>query len=938
VRKNAILAFAAGTILNIATPALAQDVPAFRVPMGSAPTSSTIEPTYAWLEQLGSCSTSCGTGTRTTSYQCQNVADYDYSGAGYGLPEPDSACTASVGPKPASAGSSCTVYSGCGYDWVKPAVSQTPVSYQSNPVGRIGCGYVNTVFSPYCQRTGGGSNVVMANGDHRFCSGDRPDYDPVAAGDPDALGYDRNVSQTGVCDTSDHDWRPDDTTSGWSSWTGQGNGDCDSAATRTRSVSCYRRFDNTIQPDTSCSSSARPASTQTEARYGSCSYSYVYGAYGTWSSGCDTNATRTRTATCTRSNNGGQAVAESECTGRGITKEATSDTSPQYDSCSYAFQPGGWSGWSSACDANATRTRSAPCVRSNNGGQTVADSECTSRGQAKPATSETGAQYGSCSYSFATGSWGSYNSGCSASATRTRSVTCMRSNNGGAAVSDSECTSRGVPQPASSETTAQYGSCSYARGGETGVSGWDNGCSATANRTHYYSCIRSDGTAVAGGECTGRGIAVTSNEQGANYSGCTYSLQDAGVGACQSNNQAPHYWRCIRNQTGEQVDSSAYCGRPNPTYDSCSYYSYAIEDGGVGACQSNNQAPHYWRCRRNDGQYVDSATYCGRSNPTYDACTYFTYRIEDGGVGACQSNNQAPHYWRCIRNQDGAQVDSATYCGRPNPTYDACTYFTYRIEDAGVGACNGTNRPHYWRCVRNQDGAQVDSATYCGRSNPTYDSCSYTYRLEDGGLGSCQTNDQAPHYWRCIRNETGEQVDSGAYCGRGNPTYEACSYPWGYTPNYGGWSACSAGGSQTRTMDSCTRSDGTAVSTAYCTNAGHAPSQSQSCTRQSYCQSTTDNLYQYSCSGTEVARGGYSWARYGGTQNGARTGDPERAMQCFSIGGTCLARREEGWSDYGDPEGGGTEYICTVGGSVVQSHTFVSDSFRQEYTEACELR
>jgi hypothetical protein len=675
------MALAASTVLAISSPASAQSTPSFRVPMGAAPTSSTVEPTYAWLETLGNCSTSCGTGTRSTTYQCQNVADYDYSGVGYGLPEPDSMCAASAGPRPASTSASCTVYSGCGYDWVRPPVVQTPIPLTTNPVGRLGCGYVKTVFSPYCQRTGSGANVVMANGDHRFCSGDRPDYDPVAAGDPDALGYDRNVTQTSACSTPDHEWRPGDATTGWGSWVGGGGGDCDTASTRTRAVVCYRKFDGSAQPDTSCDAGTRPASTQTEARYASCSYSYVYGTYGAWSSNCDTNATRTRTATCTRSNNGGQAVADSECSSRGIAKEATSETSAQYSSCSYTFQPTAWSTWSSGCDTNATRTRTAPCVRSNNGGQTVADTECTNRGQTKPATSETGAQYGSCDYTFSTGSWGSWSNECTSAATRTRSVTCMRNNNGGTAVADSECTSRGVSQPASSETSSQYGACSYSRGGETGVSGWDNGCSGVANRTHYYSCIRSDGTAVASSECTGRGIAVTSNEQGANYASCTYRIEDAGVGACQSNNQAPHYWRCVRNQTGEQVDSSAFCGR---------------------------------------------------SNPTYDACTYYSYSLRDSGVGACQTNDQAPHYWKCIRSPDGVEVDSATYCGRAATTYDSC------------------------------------------------------------------------------------------------------SYPWGYTPNYSGWNACSASGTQTRSMSSCTRSDGTAVSTTYCTNAGHQATQSQSCENNPY--------------------------------------------------------------------------------------------------------
>jgi hypothetical protein len=927
LKSRILLTLAGSTILAIASPAAAQDTPAFRVPMGSAPTSSAVEATYAWLEQLGSCSTTCGTGTRTTTYQCQNVADYDYSGGGYGLPEADSACTASVGPKPTSTNASCTVYSGCGYDWVKPPVAQTPIAIATNPVGRLGCGQIRSVFSPYCQRTGGGSNVVMANGDHRFCSGDRPDYDPVAAGDPDALGYDRDAPQTGSCNTSDHEWRPNDTTTGWGSWIGGGGGDCDSAATRTRTVSCYRRFDNTMQSDTSCNAATRPASTQTEARYGSCSYSYSYAAYGAWSSGCDTNATRTRAESCIRSNNGGQAVALSECTSRGVGgRQATTETAPQYDSCSYAFQPTAWSGWSSSCDANATRTRSVPCVRSNNGGQTVADTECTNRGQTKPATSETGAQYGSCSYSFATGAWGSYNSSCSNNATRTRSVTCMRNNNGGTAVADSECTSQGVARPASSETTGQYGGCGYSAVNPGGWSGWASGCSGSTTRTRQYQCLRNNdgGQIVGDGECTGRGVSLTETQSGANYSGCTYTLQDAGVGACQSNNQAPHYWRCIRNQTGEQVDSAAFCGRPNPTYDACSYYSYELQDAGVGACQSNSQAPHYWRCiRRPDGAQVDSATYCGRSNPTYDACTYvppYTYSIEDAGVGACQSNNQAPHYWRC-RRSDGQLVDSPTYCGRSNPTYDSCSYYSYTIVDAGVGACQSNNQaPHYWQCRRNPDGAMVDSATYCGRSNPTYDACTYTptytYSIEDAGVGACQTNDQAPHYWRCRRSD-GQLVDSPTYCGRANPTYDACSYPWGYTPSYGGWNACS-GGTQTRSMTACTRSDGTAVSGSYCNNAGHPTTQSQSCTV------TPEYITGDLCEGGSLL-GQYEVFRSGGYQNPyyppEREGGDRWVLDgCLTQAGRCSIREDSDWSEYGTYETYYTRWSCYDHSSGVSPH------------------
>jgi hypothetical protein len=908
---------AATTLLGVAAPSLAaaQSTPAFRVPLGSAPTSSNVAATYAWLEQIGSCSTTCGTGTRTTGYQCQNVADYDYSGAGYGIPEAETMCTSTIGAKPADVGSSCTVYSGCGYDWVKPPVVQKPIPLESNPTGRIDCGYVNQKFSPVCQRTGGnGGTVTMAAGDHGFCSADRPDYNDVAAGRPDALGYDRNVVQTAACAPQDHDWIQ----SGFGSW----SSDCDTNATRTQVVQCKRRFDGktygtATEEDARCGP-GRPAASETSARYGSCSFRYDYTAWSTWSSDCDTNATRTRIGTCIRSNNGGQAMTDAACTAAGVTKEAVSENAPRYGSCTYEFKTTAWGAFNSGCSASAVRTRDVWCQRSNN--DRVDNRECTNRGQSMPATTETAAQYGSCSYSWEQGGFGSWSSGCSNTATRIQTVRCKRDLDG-ATAAESSCSGA---KPALSQTSGQYGSCSYSAGGTpSGWSGWSNGCSASATRTRQYQCVRSNdgGQIVPDGECLGRQVNLTESQTGANYASCSYVIEDAGVGACNGTTK-PHYWICRRQQTGESVDTNAYCGRSNPTQETCSY-TYTLGDAGVGACQTNNQAPHYWNCRRNEtGEMVDSSTYCGRSNPTYEACQYpFTYTLRDAGVGACngvnkphywsctrdqtgegvdsatycgrgnptyeacadtyslrdsglgacQTNNQAPHYWSCIRDRTGEQVDSATYCGRANPTYEACTYpWTYRLEDAGVGACNGTNRPHYWGCIREQDGARVDAASFCGRTNPTYEACGFTYTLGDGGVGACQTNNQAPHYWNCRRNETGEMVDSGAYCGRTNPTYDACTYPWGYTPGYGGFTACS-GGTQSQTINSCTRSDGTAVDPSQCTNAGHPATRSQSCESQKICKYgpmenpsnyVGFNLTQISNDGAQLAQAAYNFGSY----------------------------------------------------------------------------
>jgi hypothetical protein len=297
----------AGTILAMATPALAQtNAPAFRVPIGNGSATSSSPPIYAWLESISECSSTCGSGTRTTSFQCQNAADFDYSGSGYGAPEADALCTSSVGPIPASTSSSCTNYSGCGYDWVKPPVQQTPVQIETNPIGRIGCGQVRSVFSPYCQRTGGSTAVVLPSSDHRFCRNDTPDYNQVAAGDPDALGYDRTNPQYGSCNTTDHEWRAGSF--------GAFNSACSTTATQTRSVTCYRRFDNAAVADDRCDPATKPASSNVQPIYTSCSYDWINGddaAWSAWSSTCSNSANRTRNPQCRRSN--GDVVADASC-------------------------------------------------------------------------------------------------------------------------------------------------------------------------------------------------------------------------------------------------------------------------------------------------------------------------------------------------------------------------------------------------------------------------------------------------------------------------------------------------------------------------------------------------------------------------------------------------------------------------------------------------
>ncbi len=553
-RRWVAFVLAASTIMAglAATPVAAQEA-AFRVPIGLTGSATGVPPVYAWLERVSECSAGCGSGSRTTSYQCQNAADFDYSGNGYGAPEPDGECGAAIGAKPTPGQSACTNYSGCGYDWVKPAAERTALALGSHPVGRVGCGYVHESFSPYCQRTGGGAAVVLSAADHRFCRSDSPDYDHVAAGDPDALGYDRNVVQTASCSAADHEWRSGDF--------GAFDDTCSSTAVQTRMVSCHRRFDGEASPDAACDPSARPSSTNVQAVYTSCSYDWTGatdGAWGAWSSNCSGSATRTRAVTCRRSN--GDIVADSECLALGNAKPETSETRGVYTDCTYAA--GGaktYGSWSSGCSPRAVRTVSSQCVRSD--GSVVAATECTDRGT-EVTSNQTEAIYDQCSYSFSIGEWSDWSGHCTVSGTHTRSITCQRSD--GTSLADSECTDRGVARPSSSETTGVYDGCSYGRGSEIGVSDWSSHCSSTAKRTHFYACRRSDGAIVADAECGTRSVGLALGEEAQVYDGCGYEAVNwSDWSACADGRQTSA--ASCRRSDGAIVAASECESRNRPT-------------------------------------------------------------------------------------------------------------------------------------------------------------------------------------------------------------------------------------------------------------------------------------------------------------------------------------------------------------------------------------
>jgi len=98
---------------------------------------------------------------------------------------------------------------------------------------------------------------------------------------------------------------------------------------------------------------------------------------------------------------------------------------------------------------------------------------------------------------------------------------------------------------------------------------WSGGCSVNAYQTRSVTCVKSTGGTAPPTQCSSAGArpAVTKNQT--DYSTCTYSLHDHGVGAC-TNGTRPHYYDCMRSD-GTDGTFVGVCrpGWNNPVMEAC---------------------------------------------------------------------------------------------------------------------------------------------------------------------------------------------------------------------------------------------------------------------------------------------------------------------------------------------------------------------------------
>ena len=712
----------------------------------------------------------------TTAKWAETRTVADYSACGYewiegAWQDPGNSCTATetqTRSVTCRRSDGTTVETGCD-PATKPATSQQVADYS-------GCGYEwdQTAWSAWSSTCSATANRTR----NAFCV--RSDGTTVSDSSCNASTKPTESQTQGVYTGCSFDW---DT----GAWQDPG-ASCTANESQTRTVECMRSDGTKATSETSCTKT-KPSGSRSVADYSGCSYAWVEGAWNTGGASCTANESQSRSVTCRRSD--GTTVDDSLCTS---TKPNTTQSVPDYSGCSFSWDSSAWSAWSSTCSSNANRTRSVVCERSDG---TVAASE-TSCTEPKPATSETKAVYSSCTYDWKATPWQDPGASCTANETQTRNVTCQSSD--GRTVADSYCT---TTKWAESRTVADYSACTFAWD-TTNWSAWSNTCSSSATRTRSVTCERSDGTVAASeSSCTEAKPAASQTQ--AVYSGCSYTWDSSAWSAwsstCSSNATRSRTVRCERGDGTYVSDSSCTTAKPETDqtqaiYSGCAYTwdIGAWQDPGA-SCTTSETQTRTVRCERGDGTYVADSN-CTTTKPS-------TTRTVSDDSG-CTAGSSLTVDW-------GAWSWNST-----------CSSSATRSR---TGTCEGDGQPVPNSWCTSQGIALTESYTGANYSGCTYD---WDYTNWSSWSSSCSSSATRTRSVWCERSN-GDNVGDSYCSGAGTKpastnsgaVYSGCTY----TATYGPWSTCS-GGTQSRSITACTRSDGANVATSNCSPA----TQSQSCT------------------------------------------------------------------------------------------------------------
>jgi len=223
--------------------------------------------------------------------------------------------------------------------------------------------------------------------------------------------------------------------------------------------------------------------------------------------------------------------------------------------CTYDWKPGDWSDYSSTCSATATRTRGVACMRTD---QTVADSEARCQAGTKPALSETADVSTSCTYAWNYSAWNVVPA--CGDTTQSRTASCRRSDG-----TDGGTHCAGQTQDALSGTVYDTQTCGYSwKPGDW--SNYSSTCSDAATRTRSEACVRSDNQPVDAALCAGKTHNNLSETAGV-YSSCGHAWKyGAWVSAstCSNSTTQTRTATCMRTINGADVPvSDSWCsGQP----------------------------------------------------------------------------------------------------------------------------------------------------------------------------------------------------------------------------------------------------------------------------------------------------------------------------------------------------------------------------------------
>lgn len=468
--------------------------------------------------RTATCQANSNSGSRTRAITClrsdgttvSNSTCQDKLG---NPPATSQACTPTSGFSCGTKGSTTrtvTLTNTCSWAWKTSSWSSWSSTCSDN---------ATRTRSVWCERSDGYHDPVTTN-----CSGSKPATSQTAEVTT-GCSYTWETSSWGSCTGGAGTWQY----TAWSPVSGCGDvtqtrdATCEANAnsgSQSRTVVC-RRSDGTIDSNSECQNALGdpPATTQTctptsgfscgtkgptsqtVTLTDTCSYTWKTSSWSAWSSTCSTNATRTRSVWCERSDGTPETSNPSLC---GPSKPAESETAEVDTGCSYSWDvkdwgvcSGGTAHWNptewlpaSGCgmttqtrtaecvadDDSATQTREVTCLRSD--GTTAPESECIENGAgdkpdtdqactptegyscgAEPPLSQEVELTDTCTYSWFAGEWGPWSSDCSETATRTRDVYCRRSD--GAVAGDHACRGLPDPEPAEEETAEVTTGCEY---------------------------------------------------------------------------------------------------------------------------------------------------------------------------------------------------------------------------------------------------------------------------------------------------------------------------------------------------------------------------------------------------------------------------------------------------------------------------------------------